>query len=288
MMTMTQFNNISQWQVQADSQLANWPTAPDSSEDFVKNLKSARNLLAEETAKLQASRSHSLLVIMQATDAAGKDSAIREVFAKVNVNAVRAEAFKRPTKLELRHDFIWRCARVLPARGEVVVFNRSHYEEVTTVRVHPEYLGAQYPGEKPAELEDMEAFWAHRFAAINGFEQHLANSRTIVLKFWLNLSKDEQKRRFQRRLDKPEKNWKFNAADLSQRPYWDAYQQAYHTALKATSAAHAPWFAIPADNKDYARWQIAETVCRALQQVELNWPQPDFDLNEAKTLLQQS
>ncbi len=287
-MTIANFKNISPWQVNSDSQLASWPTAPDSTGKYEKSLKRARSLLAAETAKLQASRSHSLLVILQATDAAGKDSAIREVFTEVNVNAIRTEAFKRPTPIELRHDFIWRCARVLPARGEVVIFNRSHYEEVTTVRVHPEYLGGQYPGNKPAELQDMDAFWQQRFAAINGFEQQLANSRTIVLKFWLNLSKDEQKRRFQRRLDKPEKRWKFNADDLSQRPYWDAYQQAYHSALLATTCEHAPWFAIPADNKDYARWQIAETVANALQTMALGWPEADFDLDETQSLLQQS
>lgn len=282
------FTDLSRWQVYADTDLTQWPTAPQETGDYEAGMKDARRRLANETDKLQASRSHSLLVIFQATDAAGKDSAIREVFAKVNVNAIRAQAFKRPTPLELRHDFLWRCARVLPARGEVVVFNRSHYEEVTTVRVHPEYLGAQYPGENPAELNDMQAFWQQRFAAINAFEQHLTNSRTIVLKFWLNLSRDEQKHRFQRRLDRPEKRWKFNAADLSQRPYWDEYQTAYHAALKATSQPNAPWFAIPADSKDYARWQIAEVISDALQAIDLEWPEADYDLEEAQQILNQS
>lgn len=287
-MSIPTFKDISQWQVKPDSDLASWPTGPEVTGDFEKELRRARKRLADETAKLQASRSHSLLPLFQATDAAGKDSAIREVFSKVNVNAVRAEAFKRPTPIELQHDFLWRCERVLPARGEVVIFNRSYYEEVTTVRVHPQYLTSQYPGDNPSELNDMQAFWQQRLDAINAFEKHLSNSRTIVLKFWLNLSKEEQKRRFQRRLDKPEKRWKFNADDLSQRPYWDEYQTAYHQALKATSTDYAPWFAIPADNKDYARWQIAETIYAALRQVGLAWPQADYDLEEAQQILNNS
>lgn len=285
MMTIPYFDDLSPWQVQPDSDLTKWPTAPDDKGGFEKPLKKARQILADQAAKLHANRSHSLLVILQATDAAGKDSAIREVFAKVNANAIRTQAFKRPTKLELHHDFLWRCARVLPARGEVVVFNRSHYEEVTTVRVHPQFLGAQYPGDNPAGLADMDAFWKQRFDAINAFERHLTNSRTIVLKFWLNLSKDEQKNRFQRRLDKPEKRWKFNADDLSQRPFWDQYQTVYHDVLKATTQPYAPWFAIPADSKDYARWQIAETVSDALLKINLQWPAADFDLEEAQRIL---
>lgn len=284
-MIIPNFKDISQWQVKSGSDLASWPTAPETTADFEKQLRKARKRLAEETAKLQASRSHSLLPLFQATDAAGKDSAIREVFAKVNVNAISTQAFKRPTPIELRHDFLWRCERVLPARGQVVIFNRSYYEEVTTVRVHPEYLGGQYPGDNPSELNDMEAFWQQRLDAINAFEKHLSNSRTIVLKFWLNLSKDEQKRRFQRRLDKPEKRWKFNADDLRERPFWDQYQTAYHQALKATSTDYTPWFAIPADNKDYARWQIAETIHTALKQVGLEWPKADYDLQEAQSIL---
>ncbi len=287
-MTIPSFNDISQWQVKPDSDLSSWPTAPESIADFEKALRKARKRMAEEAAKLQASRSHSLLPLFQATDAAGKDSAIREVFANVNVNAISTQAFKRPTPIELRHDFLWRCERVLPARGQVVIFNRSYYEEVTTVRVHPEYLGSQYPGDNPPELHNMDAFWQQRLDAINAFEKHLSNSRTIVLKFWLNLSKDEQKRRFQRRLDKPEKRWKFNADDLRERPFWDQYQTAYHQALKATSTDYAPWFAIPADNKDYARWQIAETIHAALKQVGLEWPKADYDLQQAQSILNNS
>ncbi len=287
-MTIPNFDAISPWQVKPDSELTNWPTAPEVTGDFKKNLSKARNRLAEETERLQASRSHALLVILQATDAAGKDSAIREVFAKVNVNAIRAEAFKRPTKLELRHDFLWRCLRLLPARGEVVIFNRSYYEEVTTVRVHPQYLGSQYPGANPLELANMQTFWQQRFTAINALEQHLTNSRTMVLKLWLNLSKQEQKNRFQRRLNKPQKRWKFNAADLNERAFWDQYQRAYHTALTATTQPHAPWFAIPADNKDYARWQIAETITAAMREVQLKWPQADYDVAEAQQILNDS
>lgn len=286
--TSTRTDNLSAWQVHADTDLRQWPTAPLKTGNFEKKLKKTRSAIADETAKLQASRSHSLLLIFQATDAAGKDSAIREVLSEVNVNAIRTEAFKRPTPVELRHDFIWRCARVLPARGEIAVFNRSYYEEVTTVRVHPEYLSNQYPGTTPPELANMDAFWQARFAAINGLEQHLNNSRTIVLKFWLNLSKDEQLRRFQRRLDKPEKRWKFNAGDLNERPFWDDYQTAYHNAITATSHSHAPWFAIPADDKDYARWQIAEAIRKALVQRKLNWPSADFDLDDARRMLNKS
>ena len=284
---------ISPWQVPFNTSPEQWQTAPDQTAldavkkaDFKKPLKKARKALASEITKLQASRSHSLLVIMQATDAAGKDSAIREVFSDVNVNAIRSVAFKRPTPLELRHDFLWRCYRKSPARGEVVIFNRSYYEEVTTVRVHPEYLNSQYPGDAPAELKNMESFWQQRFNAINALEQHLTNSRTIVIKFWFNLSAKEQLNRFQRRLDKPEKRWKFNLADLNERPYWDQYQLAYKQALSATSTTYAPWYAIPADNKNYARYQIAEIIRQTLQQKKLTWPPADVDLNACNAALE--
>lgn len=286
---MNHLTDTSRWQVTPESGLACWTTEPPQTDidalgdsSFKKALGKTRKALADETDKLQASRSHSLLVIMQATDAAGKDSAVREVFSDVNVHAIRTVAFKRPTPIELRHDFLWRCATRLPARGEVVIFNRSYYEEVTTVRVHPEYLNYQYPGEHQTELHDLDSFWEQRFKAINAFEKHLTDSRTIVLKFWLNISADEQLNRFQRRLDKSDKRWKFNQADLNERPHWNAYQTAYHQALKATATEHAPWYAIPADSKDYARWQMAEIILSRLKQQQLQWPSADFDLEQAR------
>ena len=204
---------------------------------------------------------------------AGKDGIIREVFEDLDPVNVQVVSFKRPTERELRHDFLWRINRALPERGEIAVFNRSHYEEVLTVRVHPEYLDAQYPGPQP----EAEALWPARYGAIREFERRLAASNTLILKFWLNVSRDEQKRRFLRRLDTQEKNWKFNAGDVDERRYWDDYMTAYEDALRHTSRPWAPWFAIPADDKPFMRLTVARIVVATLESMGLRYPDVDAE-----------
>src|SRR5580704_1777547 len=203
-------------------------------------------LLSEMQDKLYAQSNWGLLLIFQAMDAAGKDSTIKHVMSGVNPQGVKVQAFKEPSSQELAHDFMWRTNRCLPARGKIGIFNRSHYEEVLVVRVHPEILEKQ---RLPPSLVGGKKFWDHRLEAIADFERYLARQGTVVLKFFLNLSKEEQKRRFLSRLDEPDKNWKFSSADLAERAYWDDYQTAYQEAIAATAASHAPWFVVPADNK---------------------------------------
>lgn len=219
---------------------------------------------------LYAHDHHSVLLIFQAMDAAGKDSTIRAVLTGVNPAGCEVHAFKRPTPQELDHDFLWRSARLLPERGRIGVFNRSYYEEVLAVKVHPEYLEAQRirPGRQPKK------FWKARYESIRDHERHLARNGTVILKFWLNVSKEEQRQRFLARLDEPEKNWKFEAGDVAERRHWDAYMKAYEDALNETSREHAPWFAIPADSKPYMRAAVADIVVRTLGQLDLRYPQP--------------
>ncbi|WP_293372622.1 PPK2 family polyphosphate kinase [Nevskia sp.] len=217
---------------------------------------------------LYAHDHHSVLLLFQAMDAAGKDSTIRAVLTGVNPAGCEVHAFKRPTPQELDHDFLWRSARLLPERGRIGVFNRSYYEEVLAVKVHPEYLDAQRlrPGKQPKK------FWKARYESIRDHERHLAANGTVILKFWLNVSKEEQRQRFLARLNEPEKNWKFEAGDVAERGHWDAYMQAYEDALNETSREHAPWYAIPADSKPYMRAAVADIVVSTLQQLDLRYP----------------
>ncbi len=217
---------------------------------------------------LYAHDHHSVLLLFQAMDAAGKDSTIRAVLTGVNPAGCEVHAFKRPTPQELDHDFLWRSARLLPERGRIGVFNRSYYEEVLAVKVHPEYLDAQRlrPGKQPKK------FWKARYESIRDHERHLAANGTVILKFWLNVSKEEQRQRFLARLNEPEKNWKFEAGDVAERGHWDAYMQAYEDALNETSREHAPWYAIPADSKPYMRSAVADIVVSTLQQLDLRYP----------------
>jgi len=224
--------------------------------------------LAEEQGKLYAQDRRGVLLIFQAMDAAGKDSTIRAVMRGVNPAGCQVFSFKQPSKEELDHDFLWRTSQRLPELGRIGVFNRSYYEEVLVVRVHPEYLGAQRIAIPPS-LDDL---WRQRFAAIRAHEAHLAASGTLVLKFWLNVSRDEQKRRFLSRLDEPDKNWKFAAGDVEERKHWDSYMAAYHEALAATSRPWAPWYAIPADDKPYMRWQVAHIVRKTLERANPAYP----------------
>lgn len=213
---------------------------------------------------------HSLLLIFQAMDAAGKDGTIRAVTRGVNPAGFQVFSFKQPSAEELDHDFLWRTSKCLPERGRIGIFNRSYYEEVLIVRVHSAYLSGQ---NLPVEV-NRDTLWADRFESICGHEKHLARNGTVILKFWLNVSRDEQKKRFLKRLDKPDKNWKFAPSDVKERQYWDTYMQAYEDALRATSHKQAPWYAIPADNKDYMRVAVAETIVKTLESLQMDYPQP--------------
>ncbi len=220
---------------------------------------------------LWANDRRALLLVFQALDAAGKDGTIRAVLTGVNPAGCEVYSFKQPTAEELDHDFLWRTARCLPERGCIGVFNRSYYEEVLVVRVHPEYLEAERLPGKHA-LEDL---WKHRYESIREHEQHLARNGTVILKFWLNVSKEEQRKRFLARLDEPDKNWKFSAGDVREREFFDEYMKAYEDALNETSRPWAPWFAIPADHKSYMRLAVAEIVRDTLKHMKLSYPEVD-------------
>lgn len=218
--------------------------------------------------KLYADNRYSLLLIFQAMDAAGKDGTIRAVMSGVNPAGCLVSAFKSPSDEELEHDWLWRTSRRLPERGHIGIFNRSYYEEVLAVRVHPEYLANQRLPEF-----NHEGLWDERFESIREHEKHLSRNGTVVLKFWLNVSKDEQKKRFLKRLTTPEKYWKFSQSDLSTRSRWDDYMQGYESLLNETSAAHAPWYAIPADDKRYMRLSVARTILDTLSALPLRYPE---------------
>ncbi len=219
---------------------------------------------------LAAGDRHAVLLVFQAMDAAGKDSTIRSVMQGVDPSGCQVFSFKKPSSLELDHDFLWRTTCRLPERGRIGIFNRSQYEEVLVVRVHPEILGYQ---KLPGEV-NLDTIWDERLTSIRQQEEHLARNGTVVLKFWLNVSKDEQKRRFLARLDDPDKNWKFEPRDVVERRSWDDYMKAYEAALNATSRPWAPWYAIPADNKSYMRARVADIIIDALQSIGLRYPQP--------------
>ncbi|HEX5091955.1 MAG TPA: ADP-polyphosphate phosphotransferase [Burkholderiales bacterium] len=221
---------------------------------------------------LYADDRQSLLLVFQAMDAAGKDGCIKHVMSGVNPQGCQVFSFKHPSAEELDHDFLWRTTRALPERGRIGIFNRSYYEEVLIVRVHPEILRAQkLPPGRAARAD----FWDDRYRSIRELEAHLHRSGTRVVKFFLHLSKEEQRRRFLARLDDPEKNWKFSAGDLEERGFWKQYRQAYEACLEATSTRHAPWYVVPADDKPTARLIVADVVVGALRSLELAYPRPD-------------
>ncbi|MGH8129378.1 MAG: PPK2 family polyphosphate kinase [Steroidobacteraceae bacterium] len=245
------------------------PQNPDAAADR-NALKAASRKLDDLQKALLAGDRHAVLLVFQGMDAAGKDSTIRAVLQNVNPVGCQVFNFKKPTHEELDHDFLWRSTRALPERGRIGVFNRSQYEEVLVVRVHPHLLqNQQLPGSV-----DFENIWEQRFESIRDQEQHLARNGTVILKFWLNVSREEQRRRFLSRLDVYEKNWKFNPRDVVERRYWDQYMHAYEGALNATSRPWAPWYAIPADRKPYMRARVAEIVVAALGSVSLRYPEP--------------
>ena len=224
--------------------------------------------LAELQDKLYAQNTYSLLVIFQAMDAAGKDGTIKHVMSGLNPQGCQVFSFKAPSQEELDHDFLWRAARALPERGRLGIFNRSYYEEVLVVRVHPEFLERQ---QLPPHAKDGKV-WKNRFQQINNFEQHLVENGTQVLKFFLNVSRDEQKKRFLERIAAPEKNWKFAAQDVEERGHWDEYMAAYQECFRETSTEWAPWYVIPADDKAFMRVAVAGIICRAMEKLKLRYP----------------
>jgi PPK2 family polyphosphate:nucleotide phosphotransferase len=215
---------------------------------------------------LYASDTHSVLLIFQAMDAAGKDGTIRHVMSGVNPQGCQVFSFKKPSAEELDHNFLWRYMKALPERGRIGIFNRSYYEDVLVVKIHPEWLG---PGQ-PAEPD--HKFWEQRYEDINNFEKHLSRNGTLVLKFFLHVSKDEQKRRFLERLTNTEKHWKFSGADLEEREHWKSYQKVFGEAISATSTKRAPWYVIPADRKYVARALVADIIATAIQDLKLEFP----------------
>jgi PPK2 family polyphosphate:nucleotide phosphotransferase len=245
--------------------------------------------LSEIQEKLYASNRYSVLIVIQAMDAAGKDSVIKHVMSGMNPQGVTVTPFKTPTHQELEHDFLWRHYIVLPARGMVGIFNRSHYENVLVTRVHPEYiLNENLPGIESVNDID-KSFWEKRFRQINHFERILVDNGTVILKFFLHVSKKEQKKRFLERINDPAKNWKFSAADLKERDLWKEYRKAYEDMLKNTSNLLAPWFIIPADDKWFTRLTIANIIVNELSRLDLSYPslsdQQKKDLENSKKLL---
>jgi len=243
--------------------------------------------LAEMQDRLYAQDRWAVLLVFQAMDAAGKDGTIKHVMSGVNPQGCEVASFKAPSSEELDHDFLWRCMPWLPNRGHIGIFNRSYYEEVLVVRVHPEFLAGQ---KLPPELVT-KRIWEERYEDINDFERYLARNGTVIRKFFLHVSKKEQKKRFMERLDQPEKNWKFSAADVRERAHWDEYMEAYEDMIRATATPHAPWYVVPADNKWFTRLVVAAAVVDALEGLDLRYPKVDkkkrAELAAARKLLMQ-
>lgn len=235
---------------------------------YKKRLETLVDDLDDLQRRLYASDQHSVLLVFQAMDAAGKDSTIRAVMTGVDPAGCQVFSFKQPSPEELDHDFLWRTAKSLPQRGRIGIFNRSYYEEVLVVRVHPEYLG----GQKLPYKVDLDELWQQRYESIRDHEKHLARNGTIILKFWLNVSRNEQRKRFLSRLDDKRKNWKFSSGDIDESALWNDYMKAYEQALNATSRPWAPWYAIPADDKPSMRLQVAETIVESLKTLNLQYP----------------
>ncbi|MEG4998995.1 polyphosphate kinase 2 family protein [Microcoleus sp. B4-D4] len=231
-------------------------------------LKEGIEALAEYQDILYAQNTHAVLIIFQAMDAAGKDSTIKHVMSGINPQGCQVHSFKAPSTEELNHDYLWRCSKALPERGKIGIFNRSYYEEILVTRVHPEIL-EQRP--LPVSIIDND-IWKRRFEEINNFEKHLVNNGTIVLKFFLNVSKEEQKERFLERINRPEKNWKFSVNDAKERAFWDDYMAVYEDMFNHTSTEYAPWYIIPADRKWFTRLVVAGIIYTQLKELNLKYP----------------
>jgi len=254
-----------------------WTGGPDFEELTHAELKTeAKAILARDVKELSdaqellwASDTRALLVVFQAMDAAGKDSAIEHVMSGVNPQGVQVVSFRKPSAEELDHAFLWRISKAAPERGRIGIFNRSHYEEVVALRVHPEWLDAQ----RLPSTDRGPAFWQERYEDINAFERHLDRNGTKIVKFFLHVSKDEQRRRFLERIERPEKNWKFSGSDMAERARWDDYTKAYEAMLTATSTKHAPWYVIPADHKYVMRTLVAGVLTRVIRGLDLSYPE---------------
>ena len=245
-----------------------------------KELQKIREKLSKVQDKMYAHNKYGVLICLQGMDTAGKDSLIREVFKEFNARGVVVHSFKTPSSNELEHDFLWRHYLALPEKGKFSVFNRTHYENVLITRVHPNYiLNENIPNvEKVEDISD--EFWANRFESINAFEKHLTNNGVIIMKFFLHLSKEEQRQRLLRRLETEKLNWKFSPGDLKERELWDKYQECYEDIMNKTSKEHAPWFVVPADNKETARYIVAKTMLDELNKYEFHYPELEQEIQD--------
>lgn len=255
----------------------------EAASDLAKNI----TRLAELQDVLYAQNTHALLIVFQAMDAAGKDSAIKHVMSGINPQGCQVFSFKQPSSEELEHDYLWRCAKALPERGRLGIFNRSYYEEVLVVRVHAGILQSQ---SLPDDVKKDKNVWKNRFAQIRNFEDYLAENGVHVIKFFLNVSKDEQKERFLARIEEKEKNWKFSASDAKERAFWDDYMKAYEEAISATSTEKSPWYVVPADKKWFTRTAVSEIIIKKLESLNLKYPTlseaQQQDLLDAKKILE--
>jgi PPK2 family polyphosphate:nucleotide phosphotransferase len=285
--------NIEKFRVKDGSKLDLKDHPTDFTGDYTEKKEAVKDLEenVEKLRKLQdvlyAQDLFSLLIIFQAMDAAGKDGAIEHVMSGVNPQGVSVVSFKQPSDEELSHDFLWRCQKNLPERGRIGIFNRSHYEEVLVVRVHPEILQKQHLA---PEIRNDKDIWKKRYNHIRDWEQHLFENGTHILKFFLNVSKAEQKQRFLDRIDEEDKNWKFSMGDVKERGHWNDYMQAYTEALEATSTAQSPWYVIPADKKWFTRLAVSEIVVKKLESMDLHYPavsaEHKAELAEARKMLE--
>ncbi len=253
--------------------LSRWPTVSrpvyGSKRQYQKLLESHVDKLSSLQQLLYASDRYAILMIFQAMDAAGKDGTIRHVMSGVNPQGCQVFSYRHPSAKELQHDFLWRTTRDLPERGRIGIFNRSYYEEVLIVRVHPELLQGEGVHDG---IPDGESFWTERFRSITELEKHLHRNGTRIVKFFLHISKEEQRKRFLERIDDPEKNWKFSSADIEERKYWHKYRKAYEKCLGATSTEHSPWYIIPADDKENARLMVSQILLNTLGSLDLEYP----------------
>ena len=253
--------------------LKKWPTVVhplyQSKEQYREVLQDHVSRLSEQQQLLYASARYAVLLIFQAMDAAGKDGAIKHVMSGINPQGCQVFSFKHPSTTELQHDFLWRTTRDLPERGRIGIFNRSYYEEVLIVRVHPEILRSEGILDRPS---NEKAVWHHRYRSIVDLERHLHHSGTRIVKFYLHLSKEEQRRRFLQRIDEPEKNWKFSLADIEERKFWRHYMNAYEECLSATSTNDAPWYIVPADDKENSRLIVSQIVLDMLEGLKMSHP----------------
>uniref|UniRef100_UPI0040497D8B PPK2 family polyphosphate kinase n=1 Tax=Flavobacterium sp. TaxID=239 RepID=UPI0040497D8B len=275
--------SIDSLKVSSPIKLNDFPTFIDvatSEKKKEKKLQKIREKLSKIQDKMYAHNKYSVLICLQGMDTAGKDSLIREVFKEFNARGVVVHSFKTPNANELEHDFLWRHYLALPEKGKFSVFNRTHYENVLITRVHPEYIvNENIPGIEKAE-DITPNFWENRLESINAFEKHIASNGVIILKFYLHLSKEEQRQRLLRRLEEEKHNWKFSPADLKERLLWDDYQKCYEEAVNKTSKANAPWLIIPADNKETARYLVAKSILEELEKYAFHYPELDQEIQD--------